>query len=94
MLDLSYIADISEIDRFMDAHREFLRRRYDAGVFLASGRKEPRTGGIIIAAGRRDNVEQVVAEDPFSVHRVAKYAITEFLPTMTSRELERYRLPR
>jgi uncharacterized protein YciI len=93
VLDLTYRADLAEIDRLMDAHRAFLRGNYEAGVFLASGRKEPRTGGVILAAGDRATIEKIVESDPFSVHGVAAYTITEFIPTTTGPELAAYRLP-
>lgn len=75
----------------MDGHREFLRRNYDAGVFLASGRKEPRTGGIILATGDRAAIEEIIESDPFKYHGVTAYSITEFLPTTTGPQLEAFR---
>ena len=35
----------------MAAHVAFLKKHYASGHFLVSGRKIPRDGGIIIAAG-------------------------------------------
>jgi uncharacterized protein YciI len=93
VLDLTYVADLSEVDRLLEPHREYLARNYDAGVFLASGRKEPRTGGVILATGDRRDVEAVVRTDPFAVHGVATYEITEFVPTMTAPVLEEWRRP-
>ena len=84
VLDLHYVADLAEIDALLEPHREYLTRNYDAGVFLASGRKEPRTGGVILATGDRETIEAVVQTDPFAVHGVATYEITEFRPTMTA----------
>ncbi|MBU3050581.1 GTP cyclohydrolase, partial [Chryseobacterium indologenes] len=60
----------------------FLHKHYDSGQFIASGRKEPRTGGIIIAkAASKKEIEQIITEDPFYIHEVADYAITEFIPS-------------
>jgi uncharacterized protein YciI len=91
VLDLTYTAAVSAVDRLMDDHREFLRGHYASGLFLASGRKEPRTGGVIIATGDRATIEKVVEADPFTVQGVAAYTVTEFLPTSTGPELEAYR---
>lgn len=91
VLDLHYVADLAEIDALLEPHRDYLARQYDAGVFLASGRKEPRTGGVILATGEREAIEAVVRTDPFAVHGVATYEITEFLPTMTAPVLEELR---
>lgn len=59
-------------------------QNYDDGLFLASGRKEPRTGGVVLARGDRDAVERAIDSDPFKIHGLAEYAITEFTPTMTA----------
>ena len=39
----------------------------------------------------RNEISEVVTEDPFIVNGVAEYTITEFIPTMTSPHLENYR---
>ena len=84
VLDVTYIAELGEIDRHLPAHREYLARNYADGFFLASGRKEPRTGGVILARGERAAIERIVTDDPFTQHGVARYQITEFVPTMTA----------
>lgn len=93
VLDLTYVADLADVDVHLEAHREYLRRHYADGTFLASGRKEPRTGGVIWARGERARIEQVVAQDPFTVHGVARYEVTEFVPTMTADVLASLREP-
>lgn len=57
-------------------------------MFLASGRKVPRTGGVILAKGDRSDIEAFVAADPFSLHGVADYEITEVALTRTADGLE------
>lgn len=93
VLDFVYVDDLSLVDAQFDAHRDYLRRHYAEGRFLASGRKDPRTGGVIIARGTREEIERVVAEDPFTTHFVAQVRISEFLPTMTCDELAALREP-
>ncbi len=57
----------------------FLRRGYEAGHFLVSGRKIPRDGGIILAiAKERAEVEALVREDPFVALGLAEARIIEF----------------
>ena len=91
ILDITYTQGAEAVDPYLEAHRQYLIRHYEDGKFLASGRKNPRTGGIIIAVGKRDEISEVVTEDLFVVNGVAEYVITEFLPTMTSPHLENYR---
>jgi uncharacterized protein YciI len=63
----------------MRAHVAFLKKYYAAGNFLVSGRQVPRTGGIIIAlADSREQIESIMAEDPFCKHGLADVRIIEF----------------
>jgi uncharacterized protein YciI len=84
VLDLTYVADLVEVERHMEGHREYLDAHYERGIFLASGRKVPRTGGVILATGTRGEIEEAIERDPFAANGVAEYKITEFLPTMTA----------
>ena len=84
VLDIIYTQGTEAVDPHLEAHRQYLTRNYKNGRFLASGRKDPRTGGIIIAVGARNEISEVV-------NGVAEYTITEFIPTMTSPHLENYR---
>jgi uncharacterized protein YciI len=77
ILSLTYIAPLEEADRHMDAHMAWLREGYDRNLFVASGRKIPRTGGVILARGERPVIEDLCAADPFVVHKIAEYEITE-----------------
>jgi uncharacterized protein YciI len=82
VIALHYIKPLSEVDRFVAEHIAFLDRHYASGHFLVSGRKEPRTGGVIIAqVGSRAEIERIVAQDPFQREGIAQYEITEFLPS-------------
>ncbi|MFT3812395.1 MAG: YciI family protein [Acidovorax sp.] len=82
---LTYTAPLEQVDRHLPAHREFLASNYAAGVFLLSGRREPRDGGVILArAPSRQALESVLAQDPFRRHGVADYQIVEFIPSMAA----------
>jgi uncharacterized protein YciI len=79
VIELNYTADLAEIDAHMKAHVAFLKKYYDAGNFLLSGRKIPRDGGIIIAVGKtRRQIESILTEDPFHSHGLAEFRIIEF----------------
>lgn len=74
---------MSEVDRFLAAHREYLAKHYAAGDFIASGPQTPRVGGVImIKAENRIAVDAIIAQDPFNINDVADYQIVEFTPTM------------
>jgi uncharacterized protein YciI len=79
VIELTYNAPLAEIDASMRAHVAFLKKYYAAGNFLVSGRQVPRTGGIIIAlADSREQIESIMAEDPFCKHGLADVRIIEF----------------
>jgi uncharacterized protein YciI len=79
VIELLYKADLKRIDAHMGAHMKFLRKYYAAGNFLASGRKIPRDGGIILAVGEsRDAVEAIAKEDPFYTKGLADIRVIEF----------------
>ncbi|MET9364351.1 YciI family protein [Streptomyces sp. NPDC006632] len=92
ILELTYIAPLDRIDALLDSHVAWLDEHYAAGVFIASGRKEPRDGGVILAVGDdRAAIEEVVASDPFLVDGLCTYRVTEFLATKVAPELAPYR---
>jgi uncharacterized protein YciI len=79
VIELIYKADLGEIDARMKAHVAFLNKHYAAGTFLISGRKIPRDGGIILAVGKtKQELEGILAEDPFHKHGLAEFRIIEF----------------
>ena len=49
VLLLGYIRPIEEVDALMREHVAWLNEHYDAGRFVVSGRRVPRTGGVIVA---------------------------------------------
>ncbi|MBB3915432.1 YciI family protein [Rhizobium fabae] len=88
ILSLTYLKSNDEADRHMDTHMAWVREGYDKGWFLASGRKVPRTGGVVLAIGERAAIEAYVAADPFTIHGVAEYEITELAVTTAVEGLE------
>jgi uncharacterized protein YciI len=82
VINLRYTGALAEIDDALEAHREFLTRYFEAGVFVMAGPKMPREGGVIIASGiERARLDAIIAEDPFAQQSLAHYDITEFKAT-------------
>ena len=87
IVSLTYTCDLKEIDKILPDHVEYLKNQYEKGSFIASGRKIPRTGGIILSKlDNKEKLEEVLNEDPFKRNNLAKYEIQEFIPSMTSNE--------
>ena len=75
---LTYVRPVEEIDPLLPGHMAWLEEHYAAGRFLASGRKVPRTGGVILAARMaRTDLDALIAADPFHRKGVARYDVTE-----------------
>jgi uncharacterized protein YciI len=93
VISLNYIKPLSEVDRFVAEHREFLESYYASGHFLLSGRQEPRTGGVILAkAQTRAEIESIIQNDPFHREQIADYDIVEFLPSMATTQLNSFKV--
>ncbi|WP_328412093.1 YciI family protein [Nocardia sp. NBC_00403] len=83
VLDLTYRdGALDELDAWIPEHYAYIDRQLAAGTFLMSGRKVPRTGGVILAqALDRADLDAVIAEDPFLREGLADYTVTEIQPT-------------
>ena len=82
VIELLFKADLTAIDAHRDAHAAFLDQHYAAGSFLASGRKVPRDGGIILAlADDCQQLEAVMREEPFVAAGLADFRVIEFRPS-------------
>ena len=84
IISLSYIGSLDQIDSLLEEHVEFLKQQYQDRKFIASGRKIPRTGGIILArAKNKEEINSIIEQDPFFIKGLAEYEVTEFVASMT-----------
>ncbi len=91
IIDLNYIVPLEELDQHMAAHVKYLHKYYKKNVFVASGRKVPRSGGIILVlADSKEAVEKIIKEDPFYKHELAEFTITEFLTSQYHPDLKEF----
>ena len=90
IVNLAYIVPLDQIDAAMVEHMKFLNKHYKANLFVASGRKVPRTDGIILVlAQSKAEVESIMAEDPFCIHKLAEFTITEFQTSQVHPDLKK-----
>jgi len=91
ILLLTYQKSLEEVDKHLAAHKVYLDKNYAAGNFIASGRRNPRIGGVILCrASQKEIVEELIKEDPFYAYEVAKYEILEFEPTKFTEGFDRF----
>ncbi|MBE9396780.1 GTP cyclohydrolase [Pontibacterium sp. N1Y112] len=89
IVSLTYVAPLETVDQFIPEHVEFLNEQYRLGNFQLSGRKVPRTGGVILATvDGREQLDKILVQDPFHRESLATYEVTEIVPTMSSQALE------
>ena len=89
VIELIYKASLAQIDAHMRAHVKFLKKYYDSGTLLVSGRKVPRDGGIILAVGKsRTEIETIVREDPFVERGLADFRIIEFRASQRADDIQ------
>ncbi len=88
VIELTYTAPLTAIDAAMKTHVAWLDRNYASGTFIASGRKVPRDGGIILATcASRATLEALVAEDPFVAGSLATARLIEFRASQLADDL-------
>lgn len=91
LLLLNYIAPVEKIDSILEDHRIFLDKYYSMNKFVCSGRRNPRTGGVILCnASNRDEINKIINEDPFLINKVVEYEVIEFIPTKYTEGFEAF----
>ena len=74
---------------WLPAHIEWLKKGYADGLFLASGRRIPRTGGVILAkCDSRETLQARLSQDPFQQLGLARTEIIPFEASMASPALQ------
>jgi uncharacterized protein YciI len=78
VVSLSYRVPQDIVDFHNDAHIAWLKKAFDDGVFIAAGRKVPRTGGMLLSRTDRATLDAALAQDPFYSNGVADFEVVEF----------------
>lgn len=74
IVSLTYNRPMAEVEAALDAHLTWLDKYFDDGTFIAAGRKDPRTGGVILVRDiERAQLDKILAEDAFQ--KVADYEV-------------------
>ena len=91
ILHINYEKPFEEVEKVLAEHRAFLSEYYENGALLASGPKNPRTGGVVIGKFASANEAlEFTKLDPFVKTKTAKYDITEFTPVKHSDALSAF----
>ena len=89
VLIAKYKKQAEEVDRHLEAHKAWIKRNFDAGLFLLTARQVLLVGGLILATGQSEaQMRELIAEDPFFTSGSAEYDVLEFDPVRSTPELE------
>ncbi|WP_284978861.1 YciI family protein [Arthrobacter sp. fls2-241-R2A-200] len=81
VVSLTYKVPDEIVDFHRPGHMAWLKEAFDAGVFLASGRRVPAIGGVLLSNADKATLDASLAEDPFYSNGVADFEIIEFKAT-------------
>jgi len=86
---LRFSANKNQAGQLMDGHKVWLKRGFDAGIFLLAGSLEPGMGGGILAHNcSLSDIQSRVEEDPFVAENVVRAEIIELDPAKADERLE------
>jgi uncharacterized protein YciI len=79
---LRFSVNKSKAGQFMEAHKEWLKRGFDDGIFLLAGSLQPNLGGGIVAHDTSlPDLQDRVRADPFVAQDVVSAEILEIAPS-------------
>ena len=85
---LKFAENKDRAGQLMEAHKGWIQRGFDDGVFLLVGSLQPGLGGAILAHGTSlAELERRVSEDPFVVEKVAAPEVLEIAPARADERL-------
>lgn len=75
-ITLSYVRPIEEIKAHLDDHKTWLLKYTQAGNIVFAGPLQQENGGFVLAYGEQlSDIQRMIADDPFDVHRLVKFNI-------------------
>jgi len=88
-----YRRPLDEVLTVTDEHRAYLKSLHDAGVLLASGPLDPRSGGALLLRVPDGNVQETLDRvrdgDPYVRKGMAQYELLPWAPGIGKESLDR-----
>lgn len=86
---LKFSSSKGQASRFMEGHKEWIKRGFDDGVFLLVGSLQPNLGGGIVANNTSlQDLQSRVNADPFVAENVVSAEIIEITPSIADDRLK------
>jgi uncharacterized protein YciI len=87
-----YRRPLEEVLAVVDEHRAYLRTLVEAGLLLASGPLDPRSGGALLLRVPDDAVaatlDRIRDDDPFTKSGMAQYELLPWAPNIGRERLD------
>lgn len=85
---LKFSCNKDRASRFMEGHKEWIRRGFDDGVFLVVGNLQPSLGGgIVVHNTSLSDLQTRVNNDPFVAEGIVTCEILEITPSAADERL-------
>ncbi|WOX21443.1 YciI family protein [Streptomyces solicathayae] len=89
VVTVSYTAPLDEVDRWRPAHGEWLTDLISRQLLLVAGRRPEWVGGVYLVPGMSsEEVDRLLATDPYLLNGVAEHQVVEFTPLLVAPGLE------
>lgn len=86
---LKFSSNKGQASQCIDAHRQWIQRGFDDGVFLLVGNMQPSLGGAILVHNTsRSKLETRVNDDPFVAENIVSAEIIEIVPSKVDARFE------
>ena len=85
---LKFSDNKDQASKFMEGHKEWIKRGFDDGVFALVGSLQPNLGGGLVAHNTSlDDLRARVNDDPFVAENVVSAEILELTPARADERL-------
>ncbi|GAB3958314.1 YciI family protein [Actinoallomurus acanthiterrae] len=89
IVTVTYTAPLEDVDPLRPAHGDWLKDLIARRLLLVAGRQVPLVGGIYLVPDMpAEELDRILATDPYLINGVAEYGITEFTPLLVATGLE------
>ena len=90
VISTTYTKSLEEVGKFRQEHFDFIQKNIDAEKFIAGGRQNPPTGGLILAYNAtKAELEEILKDDPYYKNNLIETVITEFTPALLDKDFEK-----
>jgi len=86
---LKFSSNKAQAGRFMEGHKDWIKRGFDDGIFLLVGNLQPNLGGGIVAHNASlAELQSRVSTDPFVAEDIVSAEILEITPSRADERLQ------